>query len=418
MKLQRIFNIVALALALASGHWPLATGHCSAADWPQFLGPNRNCTSSETGLRLEWPKEGPPKLWEKKLGEGFSAPVVVGEQVIVFHRLEDKEVVECLEAATGKDVWRFDYKCDYRDDYNKGDGPRATPAVAGGHVYTLGADGQLHGIELATGKKVWGRSLHKDYDVRKGFFGVATSPLVEGDRVLLNVGGKNAGIVAFDAKTGKEVWKATNDEASYSSPVAATIGGVRHVFFFTRAGILSVDPANVQVRFSKPWRARINASVNAAVPVVVDDLLFISAEYGTGAVLLEVKKDGATEVWKAPDVLSNHYNTSVHHGGYLYGIDGRQEGGAQLRCVELKTGKVRWTHQGFGVASLLLAEGHLITLCENGELALIEATPDAFREKARVKVLTGPCRAELALANGRLYARDNTKLICLNLQKK
>jgi outer membrane protein assembly factor BamB len=400
-----------LSLALLIG------GSLSAADWPQFLGPTRNATSSETGLLLSWPKDGPPKLWERKLGEGYSAPVVAGDRLIVFHRQDGKEVVESLDLS-GNRQWQFSYACDYRDDYNKGDGPRATPAIAAGHVYTLGVTGHLHCVELATGKKVWERSLTADYSPKKGFFGIATSPLVEDGRVLINVGGKNAGIVAFDAKTGKELWKATNDESSYSSPVTATIDGVRHAIFFTRAGVVSVDPANGQVRFSKPWRSRINASVNAAVPVVVDDLLFVSAEYATGAVVLRVRKTGAEEVWKAGDVLSNHYNTSVHQGGFLYGIDGRQEEGAQLRCVELKTGKVRWTHPGFGCASLVLAEGHLFAMCENGELALIEATPEAFREKARAKVLKAPCRAELALANGRLYARDNEKLICLNVQKK
>lgn len=389
----------------------------SAADWPQFLGPNRNATSSEAGLLLAWPQDGPPMLWEKKLGDGFSAPVVAGNRLIVFHRVGEQEVVESLDAATGKEQWKFGYKCQYRDDYRKGDGPRATPAIAGERVFTLGADGQLTGLGLATGKKLWQRSLMADYAPRKGFFGIATSPLVEGDRVLINVGGKDAGIVAFDVQTGKELWKSTNDEAGYSSPVVATIDGIRHAIFFTRAGIMSVDPATGQVRFSKPFRARINASVNAAVPVVVGDLAFFSAEYGTGAILLRVKKDGIEEVWKSGEVLSNHYNTSVHHDGFLYGIDGREEEGARLRCVELKTGKVRWTKAGFGCASLLLADGHLIALCESGELALIEATPDAFREKSRVKLLNAPCRAELALANGRLYARDNDKIICLNLKK-
>jgi outer membrane protein assembly factor BamB len=399
----------------------------SAADWPQFLGPARNATSAETGLRLDW-QEGLPKLWEKKIGEGFSGPVVAGyrqadvtvsvePRLILFHRLDDKEMVECLEPASGKEIWKFSYKTDYRDDYAKGDGPRATPAVAGNQVFTLGAEGRLHCLELGSGNKVWERSINTEYNVRKGFFGVATSPIVEGDRVLINVGGKNAGIVAFDVKTGQEAWKATDDEASYSSPTAATIDGVRHVFFFTRAGLVSVAPESGAIRFSKPWRSRLAASVNAAAPLVVDNLVFISSEYGTGSVLLKVGKNGAEEVWKAKDVMSNHYNTSVHQAGFLYGIDGRQEEGARLRCVELKTGKVRWTREGFGCASIILAAGHLIALTESGELALIEATPEAYREKARHKLLSPPCRAEIALADGRLFARDNGKLICLSLKK-
>lgn len=390
-----------------------------AADWPQFLGPNRNCTSGETGLLLNWPKDGPPKLWERKVGEGFSGPVIAGGRLILFHRVGNEAVVESLDAATGKEQWKFAYATAYQDRYGKGDGPRSTPLVSGKYVYTLGADGKLHCLELETGKKVWDRALHTDYQVRESFFGVGTSPIVEGDKLLLNVGGKDAGIVAFDAATGKEIWKSTSDDASYSSPVAATVDGVRHVFFFTRAGIVSVDPANGKVRFSRPFRARLDASVNAAAPIVVGDQVFYSAEYATGEILLKVSKDKADEVWKSSQIMSCHYNTPVYHDGHLYGIDGRQEGGsARLRCIDWQTGKSKWAQKNFGCASLLLAEGQLIALCENGELALIEATPTAFKEKARVPVFKAtPCRAEIALANGRLYARDGEKLICWNLKK-
>jgi outer membrane protein assembly factor BamB len=390
-----------------------------AADWPQFLGPTRNCTSSETGLLLSWPKEGPPKLWEKKIGEGFSGPVVAGERLILFHRLGDKETVECLDAATGKERWKYDYPTAYRDALGKGNGPRSTPLIAGNRVYTLGAEGRLHCLELETGKKVWDRTLAKDYEMRESYFGVGSSPIMDSERLIINVGAKGAGVVAFDPATGKEVWKATDDAASYSSPVAATIDGVRHVIFMTRAGLVSLDPLTGAVRFRKPWRARIDASVNAASPIVVGDEVFITEAYRTGAALFKVRKDRVEEVWKADEILSCHYNTPIHHAGHLYGLDGRQEGGgARLRCIELQTGKVRWTQERFGCASLLLADGHLIALCETGDLALVEATPQAFREKARVAVFTKlPCRAEIALANGRLYARDNDKLICWNLKK-
>jgi len=390
----------------------------SAGDWPQFLGPQRNGVSSEKGLLLRWPKNGPPLVWEKEVGEGFSGPVVVGKQLILFHRQDKAEIVESLDALTGKSQWKFSYGTAYQDAYSKGDGPRATPLVAGEHIYTLGAEGKLYCFDMS-GKKVWSRSLADDYELRKGFFGIATSPLFEDGKVIVNVGGVNAGIVAFDAKNGKEVWKATDDEASYSSPVAAAIDGVRHVFVITRAGLVSLDPRNGAVRFRKPFRARLEASVNAAAPVVVDDLLFLSAEYGAGAVVFTVKKDGVEEVWKSGTTLSNHYNTSVQHGGFLYGIDGRQEGGAaRLRCVELKTGKVRWEKEQFGCASLIVVDGQLLALREAGDLVLIAATPDGYRESARAKVLAAPVRAEIALANGRLYARDNRKLICLDLRAR
>jgi outer membrane protein assembly factor BamB len=389
-----------------------------AADWPQLLGPTRNAVSAETGLAKSWPEQGPPVVWEREVGEGFSGPVVSGGALVLFHRVGDEEVVEALDAASGKPRWRFAYPTAYSDPYGKGDGPRSTPLVAGGKVYTLGAEGALHCLDLKDGKKVWQRSLAKDYELRQTFFGVGTSPLLEGDLLLVNVGARGAGIVAFNKDSGKEVWKATDDEGSYSSPVAATIGGARHIFFFTRTGLVDLDPKGGTVRFSKRWRSRMQASVNAAAPLVIGDEVFLTASYGTGAVLLRVSKDGAEEVWKGDESLSSHYNTPVVKDGYLYGIDGRQEAGARLRCVELKSGQVKWEKDRFGCASMILADGQLIALTENGDLVLIEPTPEGYREKARAAVLRAtPCRAEIALADGRLYGRDGKRLVCWNLKK-
>jgi len=389
----------------------------AGADWPQFLGPTRNGISTETGLLQTWSQKGPPVLWEREVGEGFSGPVVAGERLILFHRLDGDEVVECLDPATGKPRWKFGYACAYRDPLRKGNGPRSTPLIAGAQVWTVGASGILTCLELPTGKKVWQRNLAEDYQLRPNYFGVGTSPLVEGDLLVLNVGARDAGIVAFNKDTGKEIWKATDHDASYASAVAATIAGERHLIFFTREGLVSLDPANGAVRFSKRWRAKINESVNAASPVVVDDQIFLTACYSTGAVLLRVTKDGPKEEWRNDESLSCHYPTPVYREGSLYGFDGRQEEGARLRCIDWKTGKVHWSKDGFGCGSLIVAEGNLIVLSEDGDLVLVEATPAAYREKARASVLTGPCRSQIALANGRLFARDNKNLKCWNLKK-
>jgi outer membrane protein assembly factor BamB len=389
----------------------------AGADWPQFLGPERNCTSTETGLLQGWSEKGPPVLWQKEIGEGFSAPVVTGERLILFHRVSDEEVVECLDAAKGKEIWKHTDPTKYEDPLGKGDGPRSTPLVAGERVYTLSPGGRLQCLKLADGERVWQRDLLGDYMVPPSFFGVGTSPILEGGRLIVNVGGREAGIVAFDKDSGKEVWKATGDGASYSSPIAATIDGVRQVVFLTRLGIASLDPADGSVRFSKRWRSRMNASVNAATPVALGDQLFFTACYETGAILVKAKKDGIEEVWSNDRSLSCHFGTPVYHEGYLYGFHGRQETGTEMRCVEAKTGEVRWSKDGFGCGSMILAEGNLIVLGEGGDLVLVEAKSDKYREKARVAVLTGPCRAHMALANGRLYARDNRKLVCWNLKK-
>src|SRR5262249_40847883 len=221
-----------------------------------------------------------------------SAPVIAGDRLILFHRVGDEEVVECLDAASGERKWKHTDPTRYQDPLGKGDGPRSTPLITGEHVYTLSPGGRLLCLKSSDGSKVWQRELLKDYTVPRSFFGVGTSPIVEGDRLLVNVGARDAGIVAFDKDSGKEVWKATADGASYSSPVAVTIDGVRHVLFFTRQGIVSLDPASGTVRFSKRWRSRMDASVNAAAPVMARDQVFFTACYDTGAILVRAKKDG------------------------------------------------------------------------------------------------------------------------------
>jgi outer membrane protein assembly factor BamB len=389
-----------------------------AADWPQFLGPNRDGASAETGLLQTWSKDGPPVLWRKSVGEGFSGPVVAGERLILFHRVGDQEVVECLDAATGKAVWKHAYATGYEDQLGKGNGPRSTPVIAGRNVITLGAEGRLQCLDLERGTRIWTRNVNEDYGVRQGYFGVGASPLVEGKLVLVNVGGRAAGIVAFELDSGKEVWKATNDAASYASPIAATVDGKRLAVFFTREGVDVLDPANGDVTFRKRWRSRNDASVNAASPLLIGDRVFISASYETGALLLKLRKDGADVVWQNDDVMSNHYNTCVYHKGHLYGFDGRQEARPNFRCVELAGPKVSWNRPEFGCGTMILAEDNLFVLTEAGELVLVEATPEAYREKARARVFdNAPCRAQIALANGRLYGRDQKELACWNLKR-
>jgi len=388
-----------------------------AGDWPQFLGPSRNGIYSGTNLADTWPKEGPPIVWQKEIGQGFSGPAVASGKLILFHRLKDRETVECLEAITGRQLWLYDYPTAYRDDFGFDEGPRATPAIAESRVFTFGAEGILHCLDLDTGRKRWSVNAKKEYGAPKGFFGIACSPLVEGKAVLLNIGVKGAGIIAFDEETGNVAWRVTDDEASYSSPVAVTINGKRQALVLTRNELVSVDPANGRVVFRFLWRPPMHASVTAAAPLVIDDLVFLSASYGAGAVLLRIKNDQPEKVWSADEVLSNHYATSVHHNGFLYGFDGRQEQGCNLRCVELKTGTIRWSRDHFGAGTILLVGDRLLILSERGELIRAPATPMEFRPSDRAQILPVQVRAHPALANGLLYARSPAKLVCVNLRK-
>jgi outer membrane protein assembly factor BamB len=387
-----------------------------AQDWPQFLGPGRNGVYAGGDLAARWPAGGPAVVWKKDVGQGFSGPVVSQGRLILFHRVGNKEVIDAMDAATGRAIWSFDYPTQYRDDFGFDEGPRAAPTVAGGRVFTFGAEGVLTCVDFATGKKIWSVDTHRQFQVRKGYFGAAGAPLVDGDRVLMNIGGTSGGLVAFDAATGKTLWTATAQEASYSSPVLATIRGARHALFLTRAGFADVDPATGKLRYELPWRARMQASVNAATPLVIDDLVFLSASYGTGAILLQIAADGLKKIWASDDALTNHYATSVHKDGILYGFHGRQEEGPSLRAIDLKTGKVRWDVEGFRAGTVTLAGDRLLIVKEGGELVMAAASPAGFQAIATAKVLPPVVRSYPAIANGRMYLRNEKTLICLSLK--
>ena len=388
----------------------------AAQDWPQFLGPARDGRYAGAPLAASWPDGGPRRLWSRPVGAGFAGPVVSGDRVILFHRVGRREVVEALDAATGDTVWRYDYPTSYRDDFGFDEGPRSVPVVADGRVYTFGAQGQLHAVDLETGAGVWQVDTHDRYGVRKGFFGAAGSPLVEDGRVIANVGGRRGGIVAFDAATGDELWTATTHEASYSSPAAGTFGGRRLALVFTRTGLVGLDPANGEIRFENRWRSRMGASVNAATPLVVGDRVFISASYGTGAALLRVDGGTLAEEWSGDDSMTNHYATAVIRDGVLYGYHGRQEYSPSLRAVDARSGTVRWSEDRFGAGTVTLAGDVLVILRESGELMLAEATPEALRPLARARILPGVVRAYPALADGRLYARNTDTLVAVDLR--
>jgi outer membrane protein assembly factor BamB len=406
-----VLRFVSIALFLAA-----AVG-LSAEDWPPFLGPERNGVYRGPALAEMWGPQGPKVVWRKNVGQGFSGPVVAQGRVILFHRVGNEEVVEALDPRTGMTQWRYAYATTYRDDFGFDEGPRAVPVVANGVVYTFGAQGQLHAIDLAKGTRVWSVDTLQRYKVPKGFFGAAGSPLVEEGRVLANIGGPNAGIVAFDAKSGQALWTATNDEASYSSAVGATIAGRRVAIFLTRAGIVGLDPASGKVQFQRAWRARMAASVNVATPLVIGDLIFISAEYGPGAGVFRLDGTMLSPLWTSDEALTNHYATSVYHDGHLYGFHGRQEFGQSFRAIELRTGKVRWTQDRFLAGTVTLAGDRLVILRERGELVIAPASPDAFRPLARAQILSGTVRAYPALSDGFLYARNDNTLICLDLRR-
>lgn len=413
MKRAFRFDLVWLAAAFVA----VTAVHGAVTDWPQFLGPTRNGSYGGPPLAEAWGQGGPKVLWRKQVGQGFAGPAVIGNRVILFHRVGSEEIVESLDAANGNSIWRYAYRTTYRDDFGFDEGPRAVPVIADGVIYTFGAEGQLHAVDLAKGTRLWSEDTMKRFSVPKGFFGAAGSPLVDNGRVIANIGGEKAGVVAFEAKTGKVLWTATDDDASYSSGVGATIGGRRSAVFLTRDSLVGLDPASGAIQFQRRWRARLAASVNAATPLVVGDQIFVSAQYGPGAGVLRVNGSQLVDVWVSDDVLSNHYATSVFYNGHLYGFHGRQEFGPSLRAVEFQTGTVKWSQEQFRAGSVLLAGDKLLITREGGELVLATASPQAFKPIARAQILQGVVRPYPALADGLLYVRNENTLLCLDLRK-
>jgi len=414
----------------------------TGVDWPCFLGPTGDNKSPETGIRRDWPESGPPLLWQRKLGVGFGGPSVSRGRLFLFQRLGDRARLTCLKSETGEELWRFEYPTDYEDYYGYNNGPRATPVVDGDRVYLFGAEGMLHCVRIGRSEPLWKVDTRARFNVVQNFFGVGSTPVVEGDLLIVGVGGSppespaihsgkvtgnGSGIVAFNKLTGQVVYKITDELASYASPALATIGDRRWCFVFARGGLVGFEPRSGKVEFHYPWRARILESVNASNPVVAGDLVFISECYGSGSSLLRVKPGRCEVVWKDPPgrnkAMRAHWNTPIFHEGFLYGSSGRHRPEAELRCLELKTGKVRWSMPDLTRSTLLYADGHLICLTEQGLLLLLRADPDRYHPVSRAeprdeegnRLLQYPAWAPPVLSHGLLYVRGKDRLLCFEL---
>lgn len=381
-----------------------------ALDWPQFRGPNRDGISRETGLLKSWPAGGPKVLWKIPVGEGYSHLTVSKGRLFTLYGEGANDYAAAYDAATGRQLWKVPLGRKFVND--QGNGPRSTPTVDGDVVYALTATGRLTALNAADGKKIWEHDLRAKFGAAPPQWGVSTSPLVEGNLLLIDAGGSGGkSLLALDKKTGKTVWTSQSELAGYSAPIAITVGGVRQVIFFTGRAVLSVSPKDGRLFWRVPWKT--DWDVNAATPIFMPpDKLYISSGYGTGAALFKIEvaggRVGAEEVWRSRG-MKNQFSSSVLHNGHIYGFDN-----SVLKCIEAATGKEKWKESGFGHGSLILADGHLIVLSERGKLLLVEATPAGYREKGSGQVLSGKCWTAPTLADGRLYLRNEEELLALN----
>lgn len=387
------------------------------ADWPQFLGPNRDGSAAASEMPVKGDSES-VTLWKRDLGSGFAGPVVVGTDVIVFHRQGNEMITESLNAADGQTKWKHSYNTDYRDSFGFDNGPRAVPAVVDGVIFTHGPEGRVEALQLTDGSPVWSFDTVKEVGSPQGFFGRACSPLVIHGKVILNVGGPNAGIIALDAKQGTLLWKSTSHEAGYASGVVMP-GDSFTAAFFTRNGITVLNAANGQVLADERFRADMEASVNAASPLACGEgHLFFSACYDVGAGIWQwdKTKQSLTHIWNKSEALDCHYSTPVWHNGHLYGFHGRQESGAVLRCVSGVDGTVKWESSlSVPGGTLIRLHDHLLIVTERGELWVVKANPSKFDLLTTTQIMGLRHRSHAAFANGILYARDSEKLVAVKI---
>ncbi len=407
---SKLFSLVILIVAVSG----VALSEPFGTDWPQWRGPNRDGVSTETGLLKTWPASGPAVLWRLPIGTGFSGVAVANGRLVTMDANKGEEFVICIDAATGKEVWRF--KSDAAFGSQFGDGPRATPTIDGDMVFTLGGNGMFYAFSLKEGKPVWQHNMREEFKAVVPQHGVASSPIIEDEVIMVNAGGAdNHAFIGFNKTTGKLAWASHFDNPDYSAPIAITVDGVRQVVFFTGSSLVSVSPKDGQIFWRYPFPPQF---FNAATPVFVSpNKIFVSTGGEKGAALLEIVtvdgKPSVKLVWESK-ILRNEFSSSVLQGNYLYGFDSS----AILKCVDVFSQEEKWATRGFQNGTLILADGHLIVLGERGKVALVEATPTAYKEVASAQVLRGRCWTIPALSNGKLYLRNQKELVCVDLAQK
>jgi PQQ-like domain len=442
----------------------LFSGHCLAQsntvgsgtrtanqnDWPRMLGPDGNSVSAETEIRTDWQSGKLPLKWIWQTGVGYGNCVVADGRVFQFDRFDESERLVCLDSDTGREQWRWDSPVIYRDMYGYNDGPRASPIVHLGYVYVYGVTGKLACLQADSGKLVWQRDINKEFGVVQNFFGVGSTPIAYQDLLWVMIGGSPASsqnvddgqlhlvkpngtaMVAFDCRSGKEVYRVGNYLASYSAPIIALIDNADWCLAFVREGLLAFHANDGSNEKFFHWRSDVIESVNAASPVVFGNRIFLSETYGPASVIVEMKDEKLIEVWRdgqsrKEQSFRAHWATPVRVGDLLFGSSGRNEPDSDFRCIELATGKVRWVQRNRQRTTSLFVDNHLVVLGEYGQLSLIRPNPDKWdlvteldleriaNPKNGQPLLSDPCWAPPVLSNGQLYVRGPKHLVCLEL---
>ncbi|HTA30686.1 MAG TPA: PQQ-binding-like beta-propeller repeat protein [Candidatus Cybelea sp.] len=390
-----------------------AASGARSADWYRYRGPDLNGISTETGWQTHWPAEGPKRLWKASIGTGFSSVTVSHGRLYAFGNTGNSDTVYCFDAATGATVWKHTYPCPLDPHFYEG-GTSCTPTVDDDRVYTISRKGDLFCLDAAKGSVIWSLNVATDLGDEIPTWGLAGSPLVQGDMLILNVG--SAG-TALDKMTGKVRWASPKGSGGYATPVPFDFHGEHCLAIMSLHTLEAVRLANGKSLWRYPWKT--DYDVNAADPIIVgDDKIFISSGYGHGSTLLDISKGKPVALWENPD-FRNHIATSILWNGFLYGTDDVNKSTYELKCVDLKTGAIKWSEPSFGKGTLTMADGKFIGLSDKGMLMVIEPSPEGFKAISSAQVLGGKCWTAPVLSNGRIYCRNSRgDLVCLDVSGK
>jgi outer membrane protein assembly factor BamB len=382
--------------------------------WTDFRGPDRDGHYRERPILTHWPADGLKPIWKQPVGGGYASFVIAGGRAFTIEQRGPQEVVAAYDVATGRELWTSAWTATFHESMG-GTGPRATPAWAEGRVYTLGGLGELRCLDAATGALVWRTNILEDSGATNLTWGMAATPLVVDDTVVVLPGGPNGqSVAAYDRRTGKRAWSALNDQQSYSSPMLVTLGGVRQILVFSASRVMGLTPDRGDVLWEYPWTTAYD--VNAGQPLVIgDNRVFVSSGYGGGAAVVELTREGSggfqvREVWRNIR-MKNQFTSSVLHEGFIYGLDE-----SILACLDAATGDLKWKGGRYGYGQVLLASGHLIVLGEDGDLALVRAAPDRHQELARFPALAGKTWNHPAMTDGILLVRNINEMAAFDLR--
>jgi outer membrane protein assembly factor BamB len=384
------------------------------APWPDFRGRNRDGRSREP-IRLDWPADGLPRLWKQPIGLGYASFVVAGGRAFTIEQRRSEEVVAAYDTRTGRELWTSSWEGEFAESMG-GNGPRATPTYHEGRLFSLGALGEFRCLDAETGRLIWRKNILDDNGATNLDWGMAASPLIVGDAVVVLPGGRTGrSVVAYNKNTGARLWSALDDQQAYTSPMLVTLGGVQQILVVTATRALGLTTNGERVLWEYPWSTF--SGINVAQPVLLDDRrVFLSAGYDHGATLLEIVND--TDRWSVRSLwennrMKNKFTSSVLLNGYLYGLDE-----SILACVEAATGQVKWKAGRYGYGQVLLASDHLIVLTEDGDLVLVKAAPERHQEIARFSAIEGKTWNHPVVADGRLLVRNIREMAAFDIRPK